>query len=231
MYNHYISHQPITPFSHQHKSTSPKMSTASSSLLHDFHPRKLLSEPTNPAPAPSLSHPSATTNFNGNVLMLLSVLVCGVVCSLFLHYIIRCALRCSSSITFTEPGINTTSTRVANTAGIKQKALKTFPVVTYPPEMNLPGLDTECVICLSEYVAGDKLRLLPKCNHGFHVRCIDKWLKSHSSCPKCRHCLIETCEKIVGCEQSSSPPESTQETVVRIVTVEQERLGSGNTEN
>ncbi|KAH1242583.1 RING-H2 finger protein ATL73 [Glycine max] len=38
---------------------------------------------------------------------------------------------------------------------------------------------TKCPICLDE------------CNHGFHVRCINMWLLSHSSCPNCRHSLLE----------------------------------------
>lgn len=59
-------------------------------------------------------------------------------------------------------------------------------------------LDSECVICLSEFIKGDRLRILPSCNHGFHVKCIDKWLKSHSSCPTCRQSLVDTCQKMIG---------------------------------
>ncbi|CAN8239484.1 unnamed protein product [Cochlearia groenlandica] len=48
----------------------------------------------------------------------------------------------------------------------------------------------ECAICLSELVNGDKTRLLPKCNHSFHVECIDMWFQSHSTCPICRNIVL-----------------------------------------
>ncbi|CAI8619091.1 unnamed protein product [Vicia faba] len=129
--------------------------------------------------------------FDSNVVMILAVLLCALICSLALNSIIRCALR------FSNVAINNNqaSQQLAN-KGIKKKALKKFPTLNYSSELKLPGLDTECVICLSEFAKGEKVRILPKCNHGFHVRCIDKWLKEHSSCPKCRQCLVETCRKV-----------------------------------
>ncbi|KFK37786.1 hypothetical protein AALP_AA3G029000 [Arabis alpina] len=45
---------------------------------------------------------------------------------------------------------------------------------------------SDCSVCLSEFQENESLRLLPKCNHAFHVPCIDTWLKSHSNCPLCR---------------------------------------------
>ena len=41
-----------------------------------------------------------------------------------------------------------------------------------PPWFNM---QTECAICLSEFVKGDKVRVLP-CQHIFHVEEIDEWL-------------------------------------------------------
>jgi E3 ubiquitin-protein ligase ATL10/75/76/77/78 len=67
--------------------------------------------------------------------------------------------------------------------------LSQIPVAVYGSGENI--LATECPICLGEFEKGDKLRMLPKCNHGFHVRCIDTWLVSHSSCPNCRLSLLE----------------------------------------
>ncbi|KAF8057314.1 hypothetical protein N665_1259s0001 [Sinapis alba] len=147
------------------------------------------------APSPLITHEN---NLSGNVLMLLSVLICGIICCLGLHYIIRCAFRSTSSFMISEPISSLSTTHGSSNKGIKKKALKMFPLVTYSPEMNLPGIGEECVICLSDFVSGEKLRLLPKCNHGFHVRCIDKWLQQHLTCPSCRHCLVETCQKILG---------------------------------
>ncbi|XP_028118732.1 RING-H2 finger protein ATL57-like [Camellia sinensis] len=46
--------------------------------------------------------------------------------------------------------------------------------------------DKSCTICLSEFLEGESVRVLPKCLHPFHVPCIDMWLYSHSNCPICR---------------------------------------------
>ncbi|KAJ8765319.1 hypothetical protein K2173_012016 [Erythroxylum novogranatense] len=209
-------------------------STSTPQMAHDFfvelyYRRFLLHAPldkspsaaTPPAPGngrdPSEPY-SGDSTFDANVVMVLAVLLCALICSLGLNSIIRCALRCSSLVA--SESASNPSASLAN-KGVKRKALKTFPTVTYSTDTKLPGLDTECVICLSEFTTGEKVRLLPKCNHGFHVKCIDKWLSSHSSCPTCRHCLIETCQKIVGCSQASSS-QPVQERIVNIVPVEPE---------
>ncbi|KAB2085567.1 hypothetical protein ERO13_A05G388700v2 [Gossypium hirsutum] len=185
-------------------------------FVGEFHSRRLLLP--NPENHHNSSHPYTTADitFNGNlVVMVLWFLLCALICSLGLKSIIKCTSRCLCLLTSESGGSSTTAS--ANT-GVKPKALNTFPTVNYSDELKLSGLDSECVICLSDFAPGDRLRLLPKCNHGFHVRCIDKWLSSHSSCPKCRYCLIETCQEIVGSREASSsePPSSLQQTILTI---------------
>ncbi|TYJ38094.1 hypothetical protein E1A91_A05G419900v1 [Gossypium mustelinum] len=205
-------------------STSSTSSQLLQNFLGNFHSRKLLlyykqsNQPSAPPPYPQ------NTSLDQNVCMVLSVIFCGIIFSLGLNLIIKCLLRCSNGSA--SDSINNTSAAILN-KGIEPEALKTFPVVNYSAEMNLPGLDGECVICLSEFTPGEGLRFLPKCNHGFHVRCIDKWLKSHTSCPKCRHCLLETCQKIMGCNQSSRSLEScvpAQDSIMNIHPLEPEGM-------
>ncbi|XP_073017074.1 RING-H2 finger protein ATL78-like [Primulina eburnea] len=200
-------------------------------FIQDFHSRKLLPHTPlylSPSPSPSPTRALDPTNrrdsnsFDANVIMVLSVLLCALICSLGLNSIIKFALRCSSFVSseLNHHASATTAARVANT-GIKKRALKTFPTISYTSEVMLPGLDTECAICLSDFGPGERVRVLPKCNHGFHVSCIDKWLNSHSSCPTCRQCLIETCHKIVGCDLATSSmsraiPETSQQEVAMI---------------
>ncbi|XP_014500203.1 RING-H2 finger protein ATL52-like [Vigna radiata var. radiata] len=51
----------------------------------------------------------------------------------------------------------------------------------------------DCSVCLSEFEENESLRLLPKCNHAFHLPCIDPWLKSHATCPLCRSTITIVC--------------------------------------
>ncbi|KAL6497462.1 hypothetical protein OROGR_029391 [Orobanche gracilis] len=44
----------------------------------------------------------------------------------------------------------------------------------------------ECAVCLDSFNAGDKCRILPKCNHIFHGDCVDSWLLKTGACPVCR---------------------------------------------
>ncbi|XP_010558069.1 PREDICTED: RING-H2 finger protein ATL66-like [Tarenaya hassleriana] len=46
--------------------------------------------------------------------------------------------------------------------------------------------ESECCICLGGFEDGDKVKVLPQCRHCYHCECVDRWLRSESSCPICR---------------------------------------------
>ncbi|KAK4359794.1 hypothetical protein RND71_022023 [Anisodus tanguticus] len=210
-------------------------------FMENFHYSRRLLLPATPqyhqdtTLAPTDLPQGDSNTFDAHVVMVLSVLLCALICSLGLNSIIKCALRCTSLVSASDSYFihtNSSATKLTKN-GIKKKALKTFPIITYTTEFKHPGLDSECVICLSAFIVGEKVRVLPKCNHGFHVRCIDKWLNSHSSCPTCRHCLIETCQKIVNGGSSNSTTATTsnlpvQEIIIRIEPLQREGVVSNN---
>lgn len=75
---------------------------------------------------------------------------------------------------------------------------------------------TDCSVCLNEFRDGETLRLLPKCNHAFHLPCIDTWLRSHTTCPLCRAAIVPDISSapIPHTSTASSqpiPPENTAE--------------------
>ncbi|XP_074563092.1 RING-H2 finger protein ATL13-like [Curcuma longa] len=77
-------------------------------------------------------------------------------------------------------------------AGVDQSFIDTFPVFRYQAIVGLED-PFDCAVCLCEFEPEDKLRLLPKCSHAFHLECIDTWLLSHSTCPLCRSSLLDDC--------------------------------------
>ncbi|KAM3233730.1 RING-H2 finger protein ATL74 [Capsicum annuum] len=153
--------------------------------------RRLLLDP-HPVipPSSTVSKPhhgySNEANFDTNMVIILAALLCALICALGLNSIVRCALRCSRRFAFESE--NATAARLA-AAGLKKSTLRQLPVSVYGSGVNIPA--TDCPICLGEFMDGEKVRVLPRCHHGFHVKCIDIWLALHSSCPTCRQSLLE----------------------------------------
>ncbi|KAJ8899996.1 hypothetical protein K2173_024107 [Erythroxylum novogranatense] len=73
--------------------------------------------------------------------------------------------------------------------GLDDVTLNTYPKLLYSQAKLEKGdtIATCCSICLGEYKDHDLLRLLPDCDHIFHIQCIDPWLKRRASCPVCRN--------------------------------------------
>ncbi|KAI3789066.1 hypothetical protein L2E82_01853 [Cichorium intybus] len=76
------------------------------------------------------------------------------------------------------------------TIGLQPSVISAITVVKYSKTDGLIE-DTDCSVCLSEFQEDETLRLLPKCNHAFHISCIDTWLRSHTNCPLCRAGIVK----------------------------------------
>ncbi|KAL5973853.1 hypothetical protein ACLOJK_030511 [Asimina triloba] len=77
------------------------------------------------------------------------------------------------------------------TVGLDEAIIKSIAVCRYRQGDGLVD-GTDCSVCLNEFQEDERLRLLPKCSHAFHLHCIDTWLKSHSNCPLCRASIVST---------------------------------------
>ncbi|KAK8622733.1 hypothetical protein V6N13_117636 [Hibiscus sabdariffa] len=56
----------------------------------------------------------------------------------------------------------------------------------------------ECVICLESFEQDEMCRVFPACNHVFHSECLDRWMKSHLTCPICRNCIVDSLTKTLS---------------------------------
>ncbi|KAE8725977.1 E3 ubiquitin-protein ligase RING1 [Hibiscus syriacus] len=75
------------------------------------------------------------------------------------------------------------------TVGLQQSIINSITVCKYKKGEGLID-GTECSVCLNEFQEDERVRLLPKCNHAFHISCIDTWLRAHTNCPLCRAQIV-----------------------------------------
>lgn len=86
--------------------------------------------------------------------------------------------------------------------GVNESILVNCPKLLYSQaKMEIKGknvISSGCAVCLAEYAEEDVVRLLPDCEHIFHVDCVDPWLKRSVSCPICRKSPVPTEEKEIA---------------------------------
>lgn len=58
-------------------------------------------------------------------------------------------------------------------------------IVGKPKSSKLEQEDKDCPICLERLHLSEHCHVLA-CQHSFHVRCLDQWLRQHDTCPLCR---------------------------------------------
>ena len=72
--------------------------------------------------------------------------------------------------------------------GLDGLTIESYPKIVLGESWCLPKPNgNTCPICLSEYRPKETLKTIPKCQHCFHIECIDEWLTLNATCPICRN--------------------------------------------
>lgn len=153
------------------------------------------------------AHGGGDSAFDTNVVIILAALFFALLFAIGLNSLARCALRYGGRGAAAAAATGEGASARRGSGGIKRRALRSFPVEVYGAGDG-EDIDDVCAICLGEFVDGEKVRVLPRCGHGFHVRCVDAWLVSHGSCPTCRQPVIEGAPAKGGGGRSQRPAET-----------------------
>ncbi|XP_076911451.1 E3 ubiquitin-protein ligase RING1-like [Bidens hawaiensis] len=92
-----------------------------------------------------------------------------------------------------------------NTVGLEESVIDSLEIFKYRKDDGL--IDSDCPVCLGVFQDDDRLRLLPKCGHAFHVECIGTWLRSHKNCPLCRAPVVSVGQTDRNSVESSAEEE------------------------
>lgn len=133
--------------------------------------------PSKPTQATKWGSYSTTKTFNANMAIILIILACAAVLAFSLHAAGRLILRL---VALRRNSASTTKSKNGNFSESPSS-----PVV-FSADTRLARAEAECAICLSEFVDGERVRVLPNCGHGFHANCVEEWIVVRSSCPTCR---------------------------------------------
>ncbi|KAL4333599.1 hypothetical protein GQ457_07G027240 [Hibiscus cannabinus] len=136
-----------------------------------------------PAPSPTLNaavrvggheHPMMVSIF------LALLLPCAGMSAVFIVYV--CLLWYASNFRTGNSPRSSLVIKEVGEKGLSVSELEKLPKVTGKQLV----LGTDCAVCLDEVEAEQPARMVPGCNHGFHLECADTWLSKRPVCPVCR---------------------------------------------
>lgn len=85
-----------------------------------------------------------------------------------------------------------------------------LPTLVFSDGMRMAGAEAMYSICLSEFEVGEEVNILPRCNHDFHMKCVEGWwfASCSSSCLTCcTRCGSSLLEKIHSLPENPPKPE------------------------
>ncbi|KAE8736167.1 hypothetical protein F3Y22_tig00000132pilonHSYRG00059 [Hibiscus syriacus] len=148
-----------------------------------YPPPPLLTPPPSPSPSATLN---AAVTVGGHehpilVYVFLSLfLPCAGMSAVFIVYI--CLLWYASNYRTDNQSGSPLAIKQVGEKGLSVSELDKLPKVTGEELV----LGTDCAVCLDQLEAEQPVRMVPGCNHGFHLECADTWLSKHPVCPVCR---------------------------------------------
>ncbi|KAI3808267.1 hypothetical protein L1987_24216 [Smallanthus sonchifolius] len=156
------------------------------------------------SPTPTSTQPEPTPDddplyFNSEFILFIGlfIILCFIICLISVSAAARCTWFSHA----------VTTSRIDHFSLLAAKLLRSIPKLTYSAADNF----SDCAICLTEFVVGDEIRVLPRCEHCFHVACIDRWIGSHFTCPSCRQMLLKS-TRCNRCDAAGNESTTTGET-------------------
>lgn len=131
---------------------------------------------------------SSIIDFDINMATIVVLLVLATIFAFAIHALLPFLLRLYQRLRPSTTTTSSSSSQKPQTPSNPNLA-DSLPSLVFTSGTKLAGgaeTAPECAICLSEFAEGERVRVMPACNHGFHVKCVEAWLVTKSSCPTCR---------------------------------------------
>jgi hypothetical protein len=163
--------------------------------------RLLTATLTNPAAIVTITGPTDIEEEESTIDLIIAV-ACMVVALIVLAYAFRVGRTlCQQPAQFAVP-----EESIEDLEERKNKVKQLLMELPIKPYEGEGDADDVCAICLEQFEIKEEVRVL-RCNHFFHVDCIDPWLLNKANCPLCKD---EVLDGVDFGDFRSPPPTSAQ---------------------